>query len=418
MTDVNSTPVVKAKKTSKKSADSKKEAKTETKPVKPVKPVKPETKKVPKAVEESVGAGFNISPAKVKNVISKYVLNKDISAAIDEIKSAQPSKTKKTVDGVEVIEESAGKPVSQLSAETLASLKQATDDYESGFTASYVKTKVSALSEASRLKYNSAKKEAQVAHELKNSESLTPEPFDLRAFNVAFDKDFYKTLAIPVSADTEWKSAIDKLAKLKNRFSVNSRILISAFTDEIVKQAMAESISTCLAENKKIIQLSHISKWATSSNFKLFPLIAQLSTYKKAVADESKKGDDVFTLPGVPSDVHYQFRHYVSELCKDKHSEMIKADGVETNISISKAFKNFCSTLVCEFLMLVGKMLLIEIKSRDIKTVNDYIIKTVIQHYHAVCCVDEADTMTAIRESINKHYEFVKLRQEKKNTAA
>lgn len=55
--------------------------------------------------------------------------------------------------------------------------------------------------------------------------------------------------------------------------------------------------------------------------------------------------------------------------------------------SVSKLFKNFCSSLIYKFLMRIGSMLEKEINTRGIKTVNYTVIKTVISHYHIVCGV-------------------------------
>ena len=82
--------------------------------------------------------------------------------------------------------------------------------------------------------------------------------------------------------------------------------------------------------------------------------------------------------------------------------------------SVSKIFKNFCSTLICEFLMRIGNMLAKEIETRGIKTVNDTIIGTVISHYHTVCGVDETATIDFIRTVTTKYYKYVAERQKKR----
>ena len=75
----------------------------------------------------------------------------------------------------------------------------------------------------------------------------------------------------------------------------------------------------------------------------------------------------------------------------DKDDE--KANEVYNYTSVSKVFKNFCSTLVCEFLMRIGAMLKKEIETRGIKTVNDTVISTVISHYHIVSGVGCIETI-------------------------
>ena len=78
----------------------------------------------------------------------------------------------------------------------------------------------------------------------------------------------------------------------------------------------------------------------------------------------------------------------------DKNGDPMK---VYNYTSVSKIFKNFCSTLVCEFLIRIGKMLKKEIETRGIKTVNDTVIQTVISHYHIVSGVPETDTFNFMK---------------------
>ena len=63
--------------------------------------------------------GINISPAKVKNIVSNYVLNKDAYSALTELKDARPRIIARVVDGKEVSEDYKGVPVSSLSQKTL-----------------------------------------------------------------------------------------------------------------------------------------------------------------------------------------------------------------------------------------------------------------------------------------------------------
>ena len=256
------------------------------------------------------------------------------------------------------------------------------------------------------------------------------------------------------------KKAIDKVTKLKNRFSTNSRVFLSAFVEYIIKQLALNGTVCCVADKKKIIQLSHIldtTKEGFEKRFPLYPLIVNLDTFKQAqeylnkpptakvvavvpattdVDDSSdeksdapvkkvkvEKDTDVFTLDGVSLDTQYQFRYYIAESCRETRMDLAKsavdADGelmtVYNYTSVSKIFKNFCSTLICEFLMRIGNMLAKEIETRGIKTVNDTIIGTVISHYHTVCGVDETATIDFIRTVTTKYYKYVAERQKKRN---
>lgn len=408
--------------------------------------------------------GINISPAKVKNIVSNYVLNKDAYSALTELKDARPRIITRVVDGKEVSEDYKGVPVSSLSQKTLDYIAFANKEYDSSQRDEFAKAKISALSDDARKAYNVAKQSARDEHDNQTTDQYldnSSSTFNVELFNCQYIPSFYddytsaKTAADAVDTSDEWKNAIDKVTKLKNRFSTNSRVFLSAFVEYIIKQLALNGTVCCVADKKKIIQLSHIldtTKEGFEKRFPLYPLIVNLDTFKQAQeyinkppaakvvavvpdttdADDSsdtpvkkvkvEKDTDVFTLDGVSLDTQYQFRYYIAESCRETRMDLAKsavdADGelmtVYNYTSVSKIFKNFCSTLICEFLMRIGNMLAKEIETRGIKTVNDTIIGTVISHYHTVCGVDETETIDFIRTVTTKYYKYVAERQKKR----
>ena len=402
-------------------------------------------------------AGINISPAKVKNVVSNFVLNKEAYSALSELKNARPYTNISVVDGKEVSEEVKGTPVAQLSKRTLDYIALAVSEYETLQRDEYAKLKVSKMTEANRKLYNKARSDAKELFDSKNDELFLDSnypTFNVEQFNKQFDAAFYsdydKTKAASDLADKtdEWKKAIDKVTKLKNRFSTNSRVLLSAFVEYVVKQMALNGVVSCVSDKKKIIQLSHVldtTKDGFADRFPLYPLLLNLDTFRQAQAylknpsqkvddteveydtDDSKvktSDSDLFSLNGVSLDTQYQFRYYVAETCRETRVELAatvdsmgNAMTVYSHTSVSKVFKNFCSTLVCELLLKFGRMLKKEIETRGIKTVNDTIIGTVLSHFHTVCGVDEDETFTFVREATTKYYSFVSDRQTKRKNS-
>lgn len=412
--------------------------------------------------------GINISPAKVKNIVSNYVLNKDAYSTLTELKDARPRIITRVVDGKEVSEDYKGVPISSLSQKTLDYIAFANKEYDSSQRDEFAKAKISTLSDDARKAYNVAKHSARDEHDNKTTDQYldnSSSTFNVELFNCQYIPGFYddytsaKTAADAADTSDEWKKAIDKVTKLKNRFSTNSRVFLSAFVEYIIKQLALNGTVCCVADKKKIIQLSHIldtTKEGFEQRFPLYPLIVNLDTFKQAqeylnkppaakvvavvpattdVNDSSdeksdapvkkvkvEKDTDVFTLDGVSLDTQYQFRYYIAESCRETRMDLAKsavdADGelmtVYNYTSVSKIFKNFCSTLICEFLMRIGNMLAKEIETRGIKTVNDTIIGTVISHYHTVCGVDETATIDFIRTVTTKYYKYVAERQKKR----
>jgi len=395
--------------------------------------------------------GLNISPAKVKNIVSNHVLNKDAHSALTELKMSRPRDvktiTKKDKDGKETTVElpaSKGTPVNKLSESTQTYVAFATKEFERSQKDDYAKCVVNKMVATKKTEYNTAKSKAKDAFDVCNPHKFLSDKgsqFDLHAFNIKFDPKFYNDLPSSLSGDIneERKRAINVVTKLKNRFSTNSRVFISAFVEYLIKQMALNGTVCCIADKKKIIQLSHIldtTKDGFEERFPLYPLIVNLETFKQAKkylanpveyikalsgdeSDNAEKVTDLFTLDCVSIEKQYQFKYYIAESCRETIMDLVNKEtdknGEPTDIynstSVSKIFKNFCSTLVCEFLMRIGTMLKKEIETRGIKTVNDTIINAVISHYHTVCGVEEGPTIDFIREVTTKYYGFITTRQ-------
>lgn len=376
---------------------------------------------------ETIPMGINISPAKVKNIISNYVLNKKSYTATVEIKSAMPKKITKTIDGKEVVEEYKGTPVNQLSKETLEYVSYANDNIEQMKHTEFVKNKLSTLTPQQKKEYNKLKNK-----ERDDVESKGESTFDIRSFNKKYDPNFYESYKPVIQENnvSEWKLTLDHISKLKQRFSTNSRVFVSAFVDCIIKQLVTHSLFNCVADKKKSIRLSHVfdtSKDGFKDRCLIYPLLVNLNVFKQAQKylseselkkdenDESSK-DDIFTVDGLEIDKQYQFRYYISELCKEIKLDLSNKDvdnkANYTSLSISKIFKNFCSSLVCELLMNIGRMIVRELETRYIKTVNDAIVSVVISHFHIVCGVDEKHMIDSIKNAIEKYYVFISTQQE------
>jgi hypothetical protein len=417
----------------------KKPVKDVVKPVKDVvKPVKDVVKKAaaPKVVTQrkinnkpvlSSSIGINISPAKVKNIISNFILNKEMYSSVMEIKKAEPKKITKMVDGKSIEEEVAGTPLTELSKETRDYISYATKIYEDNQYNLFTRNKVAKMTIDVRKNYTNKKN---------NAKSLvSSDNFSLYDFNLEFDPQFYSDYSSEKKLDenkTEWKNALEKITKLKNRFSTNSRVILSALIECLIKQLVLNGTVSCVADKKKIIQLSHVldtSKEGFNERFPLYSFIVNLETFKQAKeyiknqsTDENSKNSDSgidLSIDGLSSDKQYQFRYYIGEICRDVRMDLCdKSENKEQSeynfTSVSKILKNFCSTIACEFLIKIGLMLKKEIQTRHIKTVNDSIINTVISHYHTVCSVDETNTMGFINNVLLKYNEFIALKQEKR----
>jgi hypothetical protein len=376
-------------------------------------------------------AGFTISPAKVKNIVANNVLNKDTYAALVAIRAARPHTESKTdASGVVTDTPVAGVPLTSLNSEVKAVIASAMSDQLKALREDYAHDRVSKFQDAVKARYVTHRKALKAEHDKAQRAKVleTTESFNPEKCNVDFDKDFYGAFVAPAkpTGDDAYKVAADAVTKLKNRFSTDSRIYLSAFVELIVKQLTKNGTYNCINDNKRIIKLSHAldaSKPGFDDRFPLHPLIVNLSTYKKAVAyvnapaSDDGKVEPEFEDFGV--DKSSQFYYYINEIARGVRMELAssevdeegKAQVLYNYTSVSRDFKKFCSAIITEFLIRVGHMLSKEIETRGVKTVNDTIIGTVISHYHTVSGVDEKPTVEHIRKASAKYMEYVSSRQ-------
>ena len=82
-------------------------------------------------------------------------------------------------------------------------------------------------------------------------------------------------------------------------------------------------------------------------------------------------------------------------------------DNIYNHTSISKQFKNYCSTIICEVLTIIGKMIKVEIESRSVKTVNDSVIKTILEQLHIANSIEFGETSEFINKISKKYNEYL-----------
>ena len=201
----------------------------------------------------------------------------------------------------------------------------------------------------------------------------------------------------------------------------------------VVKQLTTNGLMSCVADNRKVIQISHVmntSREGFNKQFTLHNLVVNLDTYKKAEKYLSSNVLDVdsleyFKLVDVPTESQMQFKHYISEICREVRNDLadtlLDTDGspmeVYRYINVSKSFKNFCSVLVSELLIRLSTMMHKEIESRNIKTVNDVVVSTVLSHYHTACGLSETDSFNYIRNVSDKYQSYVLNKPSKLSTS-
>ena len=470
---------------SKKAVDKKPKATKKTfKPKKNPKPLKQDPKKDPRKATKVVKrrkineeptlsnkAGLNISVARVKSIVDRGVLNRELSQAFDEL-TRVPRSLKEEL-------ESKGVPTwDDMSQDTKNVVARAQEQYFESQRREFERESMKKMSAEELKAYNATKKEAKSSHEQGVNASFNDdvdEGFDLFAFNKSYSKNFYKDFTpklpelsapkeretatktvtkrkknkegkweevleeqyIPLSPDPELKRFADIVSKLKIRFSANVKILLSAFVELLVHQLAVNGTYSCIMDKKKIIKVANIidpKHAGVEERLPLNALIANLNTYKYYVQrvearlaaeasgeeyDEDDAGDGQYSC---------NFNIYVGEIFRNARLQLSRGEidvgkvskenrEMFAQTSLSKGLKVFCSNVIIELLERVAMMLNTEVTSHGVKTVTAPMVRTVIKHIHDVCGADYEASRSFMREAATKYVHFTEDRRvQKKNS--
>ena len=407
--------------------------------VKAVKTDKKSKRKINMNPTLSEKAGLNISVARVKNILDTFIINREEFASANEVRKAHHP-TEKDENGV--VKELPSVSLSELSSETQLLIKKAKYFYDRSDKEEFERNVFVKYSNEEKTKYSDAKKVAKDLFE--EGMRLIPEfergVFDVEAFNVSYDTNFYAEFKESQTVDDDWQKALNHLSKLRVRFSANSKILLSSFIELLLRQLAVNGTYNCIQSKKKIIKLSHALQTnpKTSGYFPLFSIVSNTQTYRKFKEYETKESsddeeDDVEETEEVPDEEEDSsrpnFRFYVSEICRDVRMKLatkvlsVDDDSTEDKevynlTNVSRDFKDFCNSLIFETVTILGRMILTEINTRGVKTLNDVIMKTVIEHLHSAYGMDFKSTLVFIENSTKQYNSFVKNRREHRKPVA
>jgi hypothetical protein len=394
-------------------------------------------------------SGIGVGPARVKAVLINaaldekyYIIRLMIMAA--ENKPRKPKPTKEDPNPV-MPAQGPQTPIDKLPADVLSVIRKAEAAHEASLRESYERSVVSAMDEKTRLDYNTKRKDAHAVADEAHAE------FDLHAFNLSFNKDFYAgyaayktendsyvTGAVFVDKKTgekyekynEWTRAMALVNKLCTRLSGNTRNLIACFVDRIVEQYADNGIHNCLLSERHIVQLHHALTQTDgfSERVPLHPFVSTLSNYSAAVdwidncrdvREQVKQlkaeGQEIESadLPEYPDPKYkYDFEGYVGEICRSV--KMRKAEKAETDAekalyletSVSREFKQFCSHIVYEAILRIGYSLRLSVKRSGVKTISDAMVQYVLEQIHAICGIDYSVTEKAMTERLTRFGEW------------
>jgi hypothetical protein len=258
--------------------------------------------------------------------------------------------------------------------------------------------------------------------------------FDLRAFNVSYNKKFYANFKswcndndsyLPGKTITdrngnvkvrfnEWTRAMALVNKSCIRLSGGVRDILACYLDNFVIQYARNGMINCVASKNSNLQLQHALTLSDDFDERV-PLDAFARTFDgyqnalnwiegcrqtKEERDELKarvkrdkiEGKIEATLPAYPDPEYDEnFGGYVVDICRSvriqlANSQKSAADKAAFhNIKISENFKKFCSIIINEAILRIGAHLKEVIALKDVKTVNENIMYHTLRQVSNIC---------------------------------
>lgn len=387
--------------------------------------------------------GLNISPPKVKNFISNFCINRQQFLALKEVRDKVVEKDEEITFSLKSLSDSTMNVINEGWAAHLASMK---DDYR--------KDKLKSFSAKEREKYMQEKKDEHksVSKEHDSKRRFTSDSFNLEEFDLKFDANFYKDFKVadydkfqPEDDRVEdWRSLKNEalfeyvkslINKTKIRFNDQIKIYIAAFIERVLRQLISNGLRNCISAKKKIVSLDHALDTSTGnfSDFTLYPLITTLPSFMETLKESEKEVvpepavEDAAPVEDDSDDMEkkYQFKHYIDELRRTVRSELSKQDcpddptqSAYNETSISKKLKQFCSNTIIGFLKMFGNLLLVEVETRDVKTINYVIVEAVFRSLHIIHHLDNEyyHTTKFIQHCCEQYKDYVDVSKSEKKT--
>jgi hypothetical protein len=391
-------------------------------------------------------AGLNISVARFKNVMDSHIINVKEHTVALEVKSFYYTETSgRDVNSKQHIEKNYhNRPLSELSNFSKEYITYAKKYFNRLDKENYEQKYLDKLDSEKSKKYSALKKGSILAYEEKMQ--YTPEykrePFDVEQFNIDYDAKFYADYKEPTSDQDEWAESLSMLSKLRIRFSANSKIFLSAFTELLLQQLITNGTYNCIKSEKRIIKLGHALKINNKKHFPLADLVVNTQAYKD-YQESQQKNADVVSQKGkkslkpdegsekndsVSNLEKPNFNFYIMEICRSVRMKLasgdIKIEGDQTkdkNIynttNVGDDFKQFCNRIIFEIANTLGRMIMTEIKTRGVKTLSDTIAKTTVEQIHNAHNINFKNSLTFISHAVNKYSSFIQQRRDTRKSS-
>lgn len=306
-------------------------------------------------------------------------------------------------------------------------------EHQQALLQEYARSKLDSMREsnpAERERYAKALEDARRKFREANreSENASDKEFSVENFNRVFDAKFYddfkhwctqndhynleyrtevkdangKGTGTFITKYNQWSRAAQLVSKIRYRMSQNTCVILAAFLDNVVKQYVTYGVLHCLGRKARTVNMyDALDETADMARFvPLRRFVSSLPTYHNVaqwfdkcqkhlqeVRDARAKGLTVenskrpnFPEPNYDKD----FGNFVGNICKSVCIELAKNEKKKEradlflSTSISRDFKQFCSNVVYEIILRVGRVLNTLLSNSGVKTVSDELLWTAL----------------------------------------
>ena len=216
----------------------------------------------------------------------------------------------------------------------------------------------------------------------------------LKAKKTAESRKRLKELALFPDRTNTVDEQVELVSKLRHRFSNDSSVALTSVLDYVVQDLARVAIVNAKAVYKSIIKVEHVlyNKLADST---VLPLLNNLPCIQNNLAEppaEDNEEEEAYTGPS--------FDFYVHEICKQVRAELIEEDEKYKTIRISKDIRQFGSQVVVELIERLSPLISLYVQNTKVKTINDNVIKFVVQFLFVDAKVDCTKLFTFVNEKL------------------
>lgn len=373
---------------------------------------------VPSRMKTPLNQGVYISSSRTKFWIDNNGLNKDIEQAIEELRNGEPheheTKGVKKMTGL--------RPLVDMSPLTQKLVKQALTQFDTREKAKTVKRDKDIKEGKLDVKKEAEENKVKAAEKVKKD---------------AERKDKGQPVRGPKKV-SPFSKEIECLSKMRIRFSKEAAPQVAGTICAAMHELMNFGMENVMKDGRKILKRRHILK-AGVEQLSLSSLYCKLTNYRNAqlaeakrTEDESKKREEKKAAKALAADTkevkvetkvetkaevkaepvvaHEEdeeeddgegddeedeydvrnFRHYIKQVCHNvmNHKILDEKKLEYDQIRVSREVREFGSELIIEFIRMLCPLLLGQIQSQKVKTVNEDVIKQTVSFMLMIVNVD------------------------------